>query len=307
MQAVLSWETLRWRNVEWERIPPDSRELVVTFLSVLDNVQGLNRAVTNKKDELRKHLKTSYKGAVIPAFHTYPFTDENNFEGLRWVIKAEVKLQSITLTLQSGAGGKGEVTKKNDVLWHLVERGIPDIAELYATKSAARDTSNYYATFEEPVTTLWLAAYKGYAPVVRALISKGDDMNKPGKSNGSTPLYVASYDGRVDVVRVLVEHGADINKATNDGATPLYVASQEGHVDVVRVLVEQGADINKAQNEGATPLFQASEHGCVDVVRVLVEQGADITKTWDNKTPLQIARQENHPEIIHLLELAAQA
>ena len=45
----------------------------------------------------------------------------------------------------------------------------------------------------------------------------------------------------------------------------------------------------------------------MDVVRVLVERGADITKTWNNKTPLQIARQESHPEIIHLLELAAQA
>ena len=199
------------------------------------------------------------------------------------------------------------MTKKNDVLWHLVERGIPDIAELYATKSAARDTSNYYATFEEPVTTLWLAADKGYAPVVRALISKGDDMNKPRKGNGCTPLYTASYEGHVDVVRVLVEQGADINKAGNDGATPLYVSSQQGHVDVVRVLVEHGADINKAMNDGATPVFMASQQGHVDVVRVLVEQGADITKTWSNKTPLQIARQKNHPEIIHLLELAAQA
>ena len=45
----------------------------------------------------------------------------------------------------------------------------------------------------------------------------------------------------------------------------------------------------------------------MDVVRVLLEQGADITKTWDNKTPLQIATQNNHPEIVHLLELAAQA
>ena len=86
-----------------------------------------------------------------------------------------------------------------------------------------------------------------------------------------------------------------------------YIASLKGHVDVVRMLVEHGADINKAKNTGATPLFMASSKGHVDVVRVLVEQGADIAKTWDNKTPLQQARQNNHPEIIHLLELAAQA
>ena len=93
----------------------------------------------------------------------------------------------------------------------------------------------------------------------------------------------------------------------------MYGASQNGHVDVVRVLLEQGADINKAKNNGATPLLIASQNGHVDVVRVLVEQGADITKTWSNMTPLQVARQKNHswnpthPEIIHLMELAAQA
>ena len=78
-------------------------------------------------------------------------------------------------------------------------------------------------------------------------------------------------------------------------------------MDVVRVLVEQGADITKAKNDGCTSLIMASQEGHVDVVRVLVEHGADITKTWSNKTPLQQARQNNHPEIIHLLELAAQA
>ena len=87
----------------------------------------------------------------------------------------------------------------------------------------------------------------------------------------------------------------------------MYIASQEGHVDVVRVLVEHGADMNKARNDGATPLIVASRVGHLEVVRVLVEQGADTTRIWKGRTALQQAREENHPEIIHLLELAAQA
>jgi ankyrin repeat protein len=78
-------------------------------------------------------------------------------------------------------------------------------------------------------------------------------------------------------------------------------------VDVARVLVERGADIDKAMNDGGTSLIAASRVGHLEVVRMLLEQGADITRIWKGRTALQQAREENHPEIIHLLELAAQA
>ena len=55
----------------------------------------------------------------------------------------------------------------------------------------------------------------------------------------------------------------------------------------MRVLAERGGDINKARDDGATPLYIASQEGHVDVVRMLLEQ-------------------MNHTEIIRLLELAAQ-
>ena len=72
------------------------------------------------------------------------------------------------------------------------------------------------------------------------------------------------------------------------------------------MLLEQGADINKARDDGATPLNVASQNGHVEVVRMLLEQGADIHLSWQGQTPLQTARQRNHAEIARLLELAAQ-
>ena len=130
--------------MEWGRIPPDSRERVVPFLSVQDNLLGLNVALTTTKDELRDELKKSYEKAVIPAFHTYPFTDENNFADLRRVTEEMgVDLQSITLRLHTeGSGGK-VVTERDEVLWCLVDREVPDIAALYVRKSEARDTSRH--------------------------------------------------------------------------------------------------------------------------------------------------------------------
>jgi hypothetical protein len=133
----MDWEALRWREVEWEGIPPDSRERVVTFLSVQDNLLGLNVALTTKKKnnrrDLRDELIKSYKKAVIPAFHSYPFTDED-FEDLRRVLKMGIDLQGLTIRLKAN---EKEVTEPNKVLWELMERDIQDIAELYVTKSQA--------------------------------------------------------------------------------------------------------------------------------------------------------------------------
>ena len=124
MQAPMDWEALRWREVEWEGIPPDSRERVVTFLSVQDNLLGLNVALTTKKKkdrrDVRDELIKSYKQAVIPAFHSYPFTDENNFQDLRRVLKMGIDLQGLTIRLKENEkDGLKEVTEPNKVLWEL--------------------------------------------------------------------------------------------------------------------------------------------------------------------------------------------
>ena len=235
----MDWRRLRWRQMEWERIPPDSRERVIPFLTVQD-VLSLDTAMCVEGEEkLRDKLKESYEEAVIPAFDTYRFTDKDNFEGLRWVMKAEIELQGCVLVLREQEGGVMKSQAK--VLRWLVDNGHADLAAVHGMKSSAKDMMKHDAECGEEISTVWLVAWKGYAPVVRGLVSRGAEINKPRARTGTTPLYVASYDGYVDVVRVLVEHGADI------------------------------------------------------------------TKTWDNKTPLQIARQKSHPEIIHLLELAAQA
>ena len=222
MQADTDWERLRSRKVKWELIPADSRELVVPYLSVQDNLLGLNVALTTKKDKLREELEKSYEKAVIPAFDAYCFTNENNFAGLRWVIKKGIDLRSLTLSLNADEeAGLEKVTERDEVLWCLVDRKIPDMAALYITKSQARDTSKHSTEWNESLSTLWIAASNGYAPVVRALIDRGADINKVA-DNGVPPLFIASENGHVDVVHVLLEQGADIDKAYNHGVTPLY-------------------------------------------------------------------------------------
>jgi hypothetical protein len=55
------------------------------------------------------------------------------------------------------------VTERDDVLWFLVDRKVPDIAALYISKSEARDTMKYSTEWNESLSTLWIAACNGSA------------------------------------------------------------------------------------------------------------------------------------------------
>ena len=230
-RTQVDWEALRWRQVDWELIPPDMRERVVTFLTVPENI-CLNNAMTSHKvmmsneegeEDVRDQLIKSYEGAKIPAFDTYRFTDKGDFEGLRWVKTAGIQLQGVVIVLTEQEGGV--VEDADEVLRCLMDDGREELAALHATKSRAKDSIQYDHEWEEEISTLWLASEKGWVPVVRALLTKEVEIDWARPHNDCTSLYTASQEGHVEVVRVLVGRGADINKAMNNGATPLHVAS----------------------------------------------------------------------------------
>ena len=138
----MDWQRLRWRRVEWERIPPDMRVMVIPFLGVQD-IMSLNSAISGKR--LRKQLKKSYRGAVIPAFDQHRFTEKGGFKGLRWVMKAEVCLQRCEMVVDVEEGfvieDAGEVTIREKILESLMHRFevyAPFKVQIAALDAAAR-------------------------------------------------------------------------------------------------------------------------------------------------------------------------
>jgi ankyrin repeat protein len=99
-------------------------------------------------------------------------------------------------------------------------------------------------------SVLMLAALKGYLPLVKQLVDKDADVNKPGW----TPLHYAASTGQVAVIEFLLENSAYIDAESPNGTTPLMMAAMYGSPEAVKVLIQAGADLNIKNQLGLTAL-----------------------------------------------------
>lgn len=121
---------------------------------------------------------------------------------------------------------------------YLALRDDAERAALYLLGQERVQVEYRNAKGESP---LMMAALKGKPELVRRLIERRAEVNKPGWA----PLhYAATHPGEnsVAVVRLLLEHHAYIDAESPNRSTPLMMAAHYGHPRVVRLLLEEGAD-----------------------------------------------------------------
>jgi ankyrin repeat protein len=270
---------------------------VLPVLSIKDNVE-LDIALLNDKECRDDYLLSHKNEAGLPAYDNWVYTAADAFQGLRWVMKRGIKLN--TLRMRVGVDGE---TDRDRVLHWLVREKHGDIAREYVRINSDVEDVAGGAIVR---MTLAFASEHGYVEVVNALIATGADVNK-ASNDGSTPMYSASSQGHLEVVQALIAAGADVNKANNDGYTPMFLTSHYGHLEVVQALIAAGADVNKASNHGSTPICWASYDGRLEVVQALIAAGADVNKAGNiGYTPISMASSLGHLEVVQAL-LAAGA
>lgn len=185
-------------------------------------------------------------------------------------------------------------------------------------------------------TPLMVAAKIGDLELVRLLLSRGAEINARTQ-NGGTPLMFSAIPGNPDIVRLLIERGADVNAVAHFDWTALMVASAKGHDSVIRVLLENGANANAADvygwtplmravhtkryaavavfmelgdvrldavdETGATALHHAASEGHLEIAKMLLDKGAPLSaENAQGLTPIAMARQKEHEEMVRLLE-----
>jgi len=164
---------------------------------------------------------------------------------------------------------------------------------------------NINAKYKYGDTLLQHACHKNNLEIVTYLVDNGADVNS--KNNyGDTPLTDACAYGSLEIVKYLVEKGADVNNQDDEGVTLLHNAcfSNKHALEIVKYLVEKKkADVNSQDKLGNTPLHDALHNSIqqnpLQLVKYLVDKGAvGNAKNKDNKTPLDLARQKGHNEIV---------
>mmetsp|Transcript_32416 Transcript_32416/g.97621 ORF Transcript_32416/g.97621 Transcript_32416/m.97621 type:complete len:165 (+) Transcript_32416:1416-1910(+) len=106
--------------------------------------------------------------------------------------------------------------------------------------------------------------------------------------------------GCPEKLKALIVAGAEVNKLNQDGQSPLMSAtfSPDGCVDT---LLSANAKVNLISNNGRSALHFACLSGMLKHVQTLIKAGARITLTRTLDSPLHLAAEWGHVDVVGFL------
>ena len=138
------------------------------------------------------------------------------------------------------------------------------------------------------------------APKVLAVLLQWPRIeNEPRSPQDESPLMMAALAGNLQLVRQLIARDADVNKP---GWAPLHYAATNGHVAVMRLLLQHHAYIDASSPNGTTPLMMAAQYGTPEATKLLLEEGADpLLKNQMGLSAIDFAYRANRVESAQLI------
>jgi ankyrin repeat protein len=166
----------------------------------------------------------------------------------------------------------------------------------------------------------------GNLGVVKQLLAKYPSLVDANASWTETAVQAAAQTGQVEIVNFLIDYGAEydictaamlgnldctddflkddpdsINARGAHGIPLLYFPIIHARTEVAEYLFQHGADPNAASPAGITPLHGTVMFNQPEMAAWLLERGVDPNPKYDGKTPLGMALEKNHTELIGIL------
>ena len=142
-------------------------------------------------------------------------------------------------------------------------------------------------------TPLHYAARKGYLHIIRAIISKGGNINAQNNKK-ETPIITAILNDQFDAAIYLTDQ-KDINLGLGDmkKRSPMHHAVLKNNESLINHLLKKNAPFDLPDKDGNTPLILALKDSQQTIVQTLFSNGADVLSTKDKNgiTPLHLACQ----------------
>lgn len=153
--------------------------------------------------------------------------------------------------------------------------------------------------------TLIDAIRAGNISTLKILLEADDSDVHSEDAHGRTPFAVACSEGQTDIVEFFLRtYNVDIELRDNCGMTPFSWACLRGKLPVVMALLETGkVDVESRDDGGQTPLMKAARSGCADIVKRLVaidDVDLNSADAFDGRT-LLIAIQYGHKKAVEVL------
>lgn len=199
-----------------------------------------------------------------------------------------------------------EVSRHGEVLLHAAALAPPEssgpLAELLAGRSPEQCVRQRNS---DGCTPAALAAFRGNAPCLAAVVAADRDAATVPTRDGRGPMHMAAFGGHTGCVEMLHRAaGVAADARSGSGSQPAHEAAFNGHTAVLRWLVEEaGADPLAPRTNGEPPLMLACFSGKLDTVRYLVEEcdAAVDTQRSDGESALQLAAYNGHIHVCRYL------
>lgn len=155
---------------------------------------------------------------------------------------------------------------------------------------------------------LYLALREESDRAAMYLLSRPEVAVEHRNAKGESPLMMAALKGKPELVRRLIERKAEVNKP---GWAPLHYAAThptERSVAVVHLLLEHHAFIDAQSPNGSTPLMMAALYGHPQVALLLLASDADpLMKNEQGLSAIDFARRAGRTEIAEAIAAAIRA